>query len=163
MPANAIIGAIMDNERRVAEILARPYSFIAVADQDDGGWVVFYPDLPGVMTQADTYEEVAFMAKEALELWVEFQVEDGRPVPEPTFEADPDWDWDTVRPTSEVPTMTTAEVAEELEISVPRVHQLARSREVGERRGNALMFSRKDIDAMRIRQPGRPRREKTAV
>ncbi len=163
MPANAIIGAIMDNERRVAEILARPYSFIAVADQDDGGWVVFYPDLPGVMTQADTYEEVAFMAKEALELWVEFQVEDGRPVPEPTFEADPDWDWDTVRPTSEIPTMTTAEVAEELEISVPRVHQLARSREVGERRGNALMFSRKDIDAMRIRQPGRPRREKTAV
>jgi predicted RNase H-like HicB family nuclease len=153
----------MDNERRVAEILARPYSFIAVADQDDGGWVVFYPDLPGVMTQADTYEEVAFMAKEALELWVEFQVEDGRPVPEPTFEADPDWDWDTVRPTSEIPTMTTAEVAEELEISVPRVHQLARSREVGERRGNALMFSRKDIDAMRIRQPGRPRREKTAV
>ncbi|MDQ3612719.1 MAG: type II toxin-antitoxin system HicB family antitoxin, partial [Chloroflexota bacterium] len=151
------------NERRVAEILARPYSFIAVADQDDGGWVVFYPDLPGVMTQADTYEEVAFMAKEALELWVEFQVEDGRPVPEPTFEADPDWDWDTVRPTSEIPTMTTAEVAEELEISVPRVHQLARSREVGERRGNALMFSRKDIDAMRIRQPGRPRREKTAV
>lgn len=163
MPANAIIGAIMDNERRVAEILARPYSFIAVADQDDGGWVVFYPDLPGVMTQADTYEEVAFMAKEALELWVEFQVEDGRPVPEPTFEADPDWDWDTVRPTSEIPTMTTAEVAEELEISVPRVHQLARSREVGERRGNALMFSRKDLDAMRIRQPGRPRREKTAV
>ncbi|MDQ3540932.1 MAG: type II toxin-antitoxin system HicB family antitoxin, partial [Chloroflexota bacterium] len=151
------------NERRVAEILARPYSFIAVADQDDGGWVVFYPDLPGVMTQADTYEEVAFMAKEALELWVEFQVEDGRPVPEPTFEADPDWDWDTVRPTSEIPTMTTAEVAEELEISVPRVHQLARSREVGEKHGNALMFSKKDVEAMRDRKPGRPKRDMTPV
>lgn len=150
----------MNNKQRIAQILARPYSFIAVADQEDGGWVVFYPDLPGLMTQADTYEEIAFMAKEALEGWVEVQVEDGRSVPEPTFTADPDWDWDSVKPTNESPTMTTAEVAAELGVSVARVHQLARSRHVGTRRGNVLMFSEKEVDAMRDRRPGRPPRHK---
>ncbi|HET7415084.1 MAG TPA: type II toxin-antitoxin system HicB family antitoxin [Arthrobacter sp.] len=153
----------MNNEERVAEVLARPYSFIAVADQDDGGWVIFYPDLPGVMTQTDTYEEVAVMARDALETWVEAAVEDGRSIPKPTFDADPEWDWDTVRPLSDVPSLTTAEVADELGISVPRVHQLARSRCVGERRGNMLMFSKKDVDAMCHRKPGRPAHERSAV
>jgi len=153
----------MNTSERMAEILARPYSFIAVADQEDGGWVVFYPDLPGVMTQADTYEEVAIMAKDALETWVEAAVEDGRSIPEPTFNADPEWDWSTVKPMDEVPTLTTSDVANDLNISVPRVHQLARSRHVGERRGKALLFSQKDVDAMRDRKPGRPKRNMTAV
>jgi predicted RNase H-like HicB family nuclease len=151
----------MNNKQRIAQILALPYSFVAVADQDDDGWVVFYPDLPGVMTQAGTYDEIAFMPKEALEGWIEVQVEDGRPVPEPTFTADPDWDWDSVKPTNESPTMTTAEVANELGRSVPRVHQLASSCQVGTRRGNALMFSATDFDGMRDRKPGRPVRHGT--
>lgn len=153
----------MDTSKRVAEILARPYSFIAVADQEDGGWVVFYPDLPGVMTQGDTYEEVAIMARDALETWVEAAVEDGRSIPEPTFNADPEWDWSTVMPLDDVPTLTSADVADDLNISIPRVHQLARSRHVGVRRGKALMFSKKDVDAMRHRKPGRPVHERSAV
>ncbi len=148
---------------KVAEILARPYSFVAVADQHDGGWVIYYPDLPGVITQADTYEDVAIMAKDALETWVTFQVEEGRPIPEPSFDAEPDWDWDTVRPTSEIPTITSEEAARELGVSRPRVHQLARIRGVGEMRGNVRMFSAKDIEALRERKPGRPSRRIAAA
>jgi predicted RNase H-like HicB family nuclease len=148
----------MTTEERVAEVLARPYSFIAVADREDGGWVIFYPDLPGVITQADTYEEVARMAKDALEAWVEFQIEENRPIPEPTFDANPNWDWDTVRSASEIPTMTSEEAAQQLGISRPRVHQLARARGLGEMRGNVRMFSAKDVEALRERKPGRPPR-----
>lgn len=153
----------MADSKCVAEVLSRPYSFVAVADQEDGGWVIYYPDLPGVITQADTYDEVASMAKDALETWVEFQVEEGRPIPEPTFDAQPDWDWDSVRPTSEIPTMTSEEAARELGISRPRVHQLARSRGLGEMRGNVRMFSAKDVEALRDRKPGRPSRRIAAA
>lgn len=147
------------SKERIAEIVSRPYSFVAVADQEDGGWVIFYPDLPGVMTQADTYDEVAHMAKDALETWVAFQIEEGRPIPEPVFDASPSWDWDTVRPVSEIPIMTADEVAQELHISKPRVHQMARARGVGEMRGNTRMFSGKDVDVMRDQLLGRPGRE----
>lgn len=153
----------MNTNTTVEEIVNRPYSFIAVADQEDGGWVVFYPDLPGVMTQADTYEEISVMAKEALETWVEAALDEGRPVPEPTFDANPDWDWASVRPTSDLPTMTTEEVAHELDVSVARVHQLARTRHVGQRRGSGLMFSKRDLDKMRIRRPGRPAAERGKI
>lgn len=36
------------------EVMSRNYTFIAKADLEDGGWVVMFPDLPGVMTQAET-------------------------------------------------------------------------------------------------------------
>lgn len=137
---------------------------MAVADQDEGGWVIFYRDLPGVMTQADTYEEVAFMARDALETWVEFQVEEGRPIPDPSFDVRSNWDWDTVRPSSEFPTITADEVARELGVSVPRVHQIARDRHLGEMRGNARMFSEANVQAMRARRsPGRPSRKREAA
>lgn len=148
----------MTTAERVVEVLARPYSFIAVADQEEGGWVIFYPDLPGVITQADTYDEVAQMAKDALETWVEFQVEEDRPIPEPTFDIQPHWDWDSARPAHDIPNMTAEEVAQQLGITRARVHQLARSRGLGEVRGNIRLFNQKEVDALRERKPGRPSR-----
>lgn len=78
----------------VDDVLARNYTFIAKADLEDGGWVVIYPDLPGVMTQAETYEEVAVMAKDALRAWAEAQIEDGRPIPESSNFQIPEWKWE---------------------------------------------------------------------
>lgn len=147
-------------QRTLDEILRTPYTFIAIADQDDGGWVIIYPDLPGCVTQADTYEEAARMAKDAFETWITYRHEEGLPIPEPAFNADPSWDWDSVRPLDEIPTLTTRDVARELDVTVARVHQLARSRHVGERRGNALMYSRKDVERMKDRKPGRPSKKR---
>lgn len=142
-------------QRGLDDILRTPYTFIAIADQDDGGWVIMYPDLPGCVTQAGSYEEAARMAKDAFVSWVTYRRR-GLTIPEPTFDADPTWDWDSVRPLDEIPTLTTREVAKELDVTVARVHQLARSKHVGERRGNALMYSRKDIERMKDRKLGRP-------
>lgn len=153
----------MSTQDRIAEILTRPYSFIAVADQDDGGWVIYYPDLPGVITQADTFEEVGEMAKDALETWVAAQVEDGAPVPEPRYTSDPEWDWSTVEQQSDVSRihrdlLTASDVAGRFGISVGRVHQIARQYDLGDIRGNTRFFTVDDVVRFKdYRQPvGRP-------
>lgn len=140
----------------LTKLFSTPYAFMAMPDPDDGGWVVFYPDLPGCITQADSYDEIAHMARDSFETWMEYRFDHQMPIPEPTFDADPDWDWDAVRPPDALPKATASEAATELGISVRRVHQLAKSRQVGSRHGKTLMLSERDIDAMRDRRPGRP-------
>jgi predicted RNase H-like HicB family nuclease len=136
------------------DVLSRNYTFIAKADLEDGGWVVMYPDLPGVMTQAETYEEVAAMAKDALRTWAEAQIEDGRPIPEPSDFAIPEWDWDTAGE----PLITTADVAKEFEVTPRRVLALAKDRGVGRRYGRSVMFTKRDVDRLRPGASGRPRK-----
>jgi predicted RNase H-like HicB family nuclease len=46
--------------------------------QDDGGYYVYAPDLPGLHTQGETLEEAAANAEEALGLYVEVLREQGR-------------------------------------------------------------------------------------
>ena len=46
--------------------------------QEEGGYHVYAPDLPGLHTQGDTLEEDTENAREALELYVEGVREEGR-------------------------------------------------------------------------------------
>jgi predicted RNase H-like HicB family nuclease len=48
--------------------------------QDEGGYHVYAPDLPGLHTQGETLEEATEHAREALELYVEGLREEGRPL-----------------------------------------------------------------------------------
>jgi antitoxin HicB len=66
------------------EYLALEYPFQVIADPD-GGYVVVFPDLPGCMTQADSYEEIAVMAQDARALWIETAYEHGREIPLPSY------------------------------------------------------------------------------
>ena len=50
------------------------------APQEEGGYHVYAPDLPGLHTQGDTLEDATENAKEALELYVEGLREDGRSI-----------------------------------------------------------------------------------
>lgn len=43
----------------------------AVFHEEDGGFWVEFPDLPGCFTQGDTFEEAYAMAIEALELYLD--------------------------------------------------------------------------------------------
>jgi len=57
---------------------------------------------------------------------------------------------------------TTAEAARELGVSPQRVRQLAASRGVGRRISRDWVFTREDIEALRVRRPpGRPPRPAT--
>jgi predicted RNase H-like HicB family nuclease len=48
--------------------------------QEEGGYHVYAPDLPGLHTQGDSLDEAMDNAREALELYVEGLREDGRPL-----------------------------------------------------------------------------------
>lgn len=136
----------------IEEVMQRNYTFIAKADPASGGWVVMFPDLPGVMTQADTYEEVGEMAREALEIWAEAQIEDGLPIPAPADYPLPEWDWDAAGPVL----LTTKEVAERLHVTPRRVLALAADRGVGERFGRSVMFREADVARLQPGHVGRP-------
>ena len=53
---------------------------------------------------------------------------------------------------------STAAAAAELGISPGRIRQLAVSRHVGRKLGRDWVFTAGEIDLMRVRRPGRPRR-----
>ena len=56
--------------------------------EDDGGFSVWVPDLPGCASQGDSYEEAIANIKEAMGLYIESVRADGMPVPEPRSRAE---------------------------------------------------------------------------
>lgn len=62
----------MDPARREYEVVLTP--------EEEGGFSVAVPDLPGVHTQGETVEESLEMAKEAIEVYLESMAASGKPV-----------------------------------------------------------------------------------
>ena len=60
------------------------YIFPAVFHVDEDGVSVYFPDLPGCLTCADTMEQAFVRAKEALQLHLYGIEEDAEEVPSPT-------------------------------------------------------------------------------
>jgi antitoxin HicB len=80
----------MNNEKKPQDkplsfYLNRHYPTTFYPD-DDGGFTVIIPDLPGCMTQGDTAAEAFEMIAEAKELWIESAYEYGDPIPMPSTE-----------------------------------------------------------------------------
>jgi predicted RNase H-like HicB family nuclease len=55
---------------------------ILLTPEEEGGFSVSVPALPGCFTQGETIEEAIEMAKEAIALYVETLEEEGEPVPD---------------------------------------------------------------------------------
>ena len=53
------------------------------SNPEDPGWVARVIELPGCLTQADSFEELEEMIADAIRSWIEVAIEDGIPVPEP--------------------------------------------------------------------------------
>lgn len=71
--------------RTVEEYLRLPYKVEVYreTDPDYAGWVARVPDLPGCITQGDTFEELGEMIEDAMRAWLETAIKRGIPVPEP--------------------------------------------------------------------------------
>ena len=71
--------------KTVDDYLKLPYTIEVFRDdnEDDPGWVARVAELPGCLTQADTFEELGEMIEDAMRGWIEIALEDGTPVPEP--------------------------------------------------------------------------------
>lgn len=59
------------------DYMALPYRLEIVEDQEEGGYVVSYPDLPGCITCGDTIEDAMNNAKDAKKAWIEAALEEG--------------------------------------------------------------------------------------
>jgi antitoxin HicB len=79
-----------ENQRTLEYYMGLPYSIEVIRDSDDEnpGWVARVKELPGCITQADSFEELEGMIRDALRSWIEVALEDGIPIPEPRFEED---------------------------------------------------------------------------
>lgn len=58
--------------------------YFGVIEVAAAGYAIYFPDLPGCVSAADTLEELSVMASEALQLHVDGTVEDGDLLPEPS-------------------------------------------------------------------------------
>ena len=55
---------------------------IRLEKEEEGGYTVIVPALPGCITYGETVDEAIEMAKEAVELYVEELAERGEPIPD---------------------------------------------------------------------------------
>ena len=65
------------------EYLKLPYRMELVKDQEEGGYVVSFPDLPGCITCGETIETAVANAEDARRVWLTAAIEDGLPISEP--------------------------------------------------------------------------------
>jgi antitoxin HicB len=57
------------------------YTILLQPDEDEGGFTVTVPVLPGIVTQGNTLDEAVAMAKDAITLYLEDLIADGQPIP----------------------------------------------------------------------------------
>ncbi len=58
------------------------YTYVAkIEEAEEGGYIAYFPSLPGCHTQGETLEEVLAMAKEVLELYLSVLKDDGEKIP----------------------------------------------------------------------------------
>lgn len=82
----------MDNIVKIIERVEPPYPFEAYAhiiaplsEEDGGGYMITFPDLPGCMSDGDTQEEAIENGRDAFSVWVSSRVDMGRKVPPPQW------------------------------------------------------------------------------
>ena len=65
------------------DYMAMSYRMEIVEDKEEGGFVVFYPDLPGCITCGETIESAVENAQDAKKAWLEAALEEGIEIHEP--------------------------------------------------------------------------------
>lgn len=65
------------------DYLAMAYRMEIVEDQEEGGFVVSYPELPGCITCGETIESAVANALDAKKAWIEAALEEGIQIQDP--------------------------------------------------------------------------------
>lgn len=72
----------MTSARTLNDYLNAAYSFSVIADEESG-YVIEYPDLPGCITQVESLSDIPGAADEIKTLWIETAFANDIPIPEP--------------------------------------------------------------------------------
>lgn len=70
-------------EKNLEYYMNLPYRVEVVKDEEDGGYALHCPDLPGCATCAETIEEGFALLADAKRSWFAACLQDGVPIPEP--------------------------------------------------------------------------------
>jgi antitoxin HicB len=62
-----------------------PFTVRPLSEDDGGGYLVEFPDLPGCMSDGETIEEAIENAADAMKCWIAAMREAGREIPLPTL------------------------------------------------------------------------------
>jgi antitoxin HicB len=65
-----------------------PFIIRPLADEEGGGYLIKFPDLPGCMSDGESIEEAFIMGKEAVKSWINTAKATNRPIPSPSSEND---------------------------------------------------------------------------
>lgn len=55
-----------------------------LSDEDGGGYLITFPDLPGCMADGETLEETMLNGRDAFSAWMSARAHIGKPIPKPT-------------------------------------------------------------------------------
>ena len=66
-----------------------PFEIRPLSEEDGGGFLITFPDLPGCMSDGETPEEAIREGRDAFRCWMFAHIEDGRPVPLPNSGGEP--------------------------------------------------------------------------
>ena len=68
--------------RGLKEYMSLPYR-VEIVQNEDGGYVVSFPELKGCLTSGATIESAIANAEEAKREWILAALQEGYPIPEP--------------------------------------------------------------------------------
>ena len=64
--------------------LEYPFAMSPLSEDEGGGWLIEFPDLPGCMSDGATPEEALHNGADAVRCWIEAMREAGRRIPAPS-------------------------------------------------------------------------------
>ena len=60
-----------------------PFEMRPLSEEEGGGWLITYPDLPGCMSDGESPEEALINGKDAVAGWIDAMRQSGRDIPAP--------------------------------------------------------------------------------
>lgn len=60
-----------------------PFELRPLEEEEGGGWLIVFPDLPGCMSDGETPEEAIVNGRDAIAAWIKAAQDVGREIPRP--------------------------------------------------------------------------------
>ena len=154
--------------------MVRRFAYQALFEpEEDGGYSITVPDLPGCYSCGDDFNDAVYMAADALKCFVGVMLYEGKVIPEPTEQPCPEG-WKSVFISFEIdeennewkPCVSAAEAARRLGVSRGRVSRLLRAGILEGSSDWGNIFVTEESIERRLAsnpKPGRPRKKKAEM
>ncbi len=73
-------------KKSIDDYMKMPYKMVIVPDEEEAGYTLYFPDLPGCITCVDSLEQAITQAENAKREWLEAAIEEGLDIKEPQDE-----------------------------------------------------------------------------